>query len=57
MTVNVGAEITDINLRQLNTGAKTELHRNLVDRKVMVIRDQDLTPNQYLMFMRLVGHL
>ncbi len=55
ITVNVGAEISGIDLRQLNPNAEAELKKALIDRKVLVIRNQELTPHQYADFMQLFG--
>ncbi|PPR57896.1 MAG: hypothetical protein CFH10_02119, partial [Alphaproteobacteria bacterium MarineAlpha4_Bin2] len=41
ITVNVGAEISGIDLRQLNPNAEAELKKALIDRKVLVIRNQE----------------
>ena len=55
ITGNVGAEISGIDLRQLGPDAKIDLRQVLIDRKVLVIRDQEITPHQYADFMRLFG--
>ena len=56
ITVNIGAEISDINLCQLNVEAQLELKKVLIDRKVIVVRGQKFTPHQYVEFMRLFGN-
>lgn len=55
LTVNVGAEISGVNLSQLSPAAETEIRQALIDRKVLVVRDQDLTPHQYADFMQIFG--
>ena len=55
ITVNVGAEISGLNLRNLGPDAEAYLRQALINRKVLVIRDQEMTPHQYADFMRLFG--
>ena len=55
ITRNVGAEIFDLDLHQLDPDAEVDLRQALIDRKVLVIRDQEMTPHQYADFMRLFG--
>ena len=55
ITMNVGAEILGLDLRQLGPDAEANLRQALIDRKVLVIRDQKMTPHQYADFMRLFG--
>jgi len=50
-----GAEISGIDLRQPDAEAQAELRAVLVDRKVLVFRDQDLSPHQYAAFLRIFG--
>ena len=51
----IGAEISGIDLRQPGADAQAELRAALVDRKVLVFRDQDLSPHQYAAFLRVFG--
>ena len=51
----LGAEISGIDLRQPGPEAQSELRHILADRKVLVFRDQDLTPHQYADFLRIFG--
>jgi taurine dioxygenase len=46
----LGAEIAGIDLRQPSLEAQGELREALADRKVLVFRDQDLSPHQYADF-------
>ena len=55
MTVNVGSEISGVDLRQPSPHAASEIKRALIDRKVLVFRDQELTPHQYKDFMQIFG--
>ncbi len=52
---NLGAEIGGVDLAGLDAGAGAEIRRALIARKLIVFRDQDLTPAQYLDFMALFG--
>jgi taurine dioxygenase len=51
----LGAEITGLDLRQISEAAQAELRAALADRKVLVFRDQDLSPHQYADFLRIFG--
>ncbi len=51
----LGAEISGIDLRQPGLEAQEELREVLADRKVLVLRDQDLSPHQYAAFLRMFG--
>lgn len=51
----VGAEISGVDLRQPSLEAGGELREVLADRKVLVFRDQDLSPHQYADFLRVFG--
>src|ERR1700761_1894982 len=51
----LGAEISGIDLQQPSVEAQKELREALADRKVLVFRDQDLSPNQYAEFLRIFG--
>ena len=51
----LGAEISGIDLRQPSLEAQAELREGLADRKVLVFRDQDLSPHQYANFLRIFG--
>ena len=55
ITQNVGAEIFDLDLHQLDPDAEVDLRQALIDRKILLIRDQEMTPHQYADFMRLFG--
>ena len=55
ITGNVGAEISGLDLRQLGPDAEVDLRQALIDRNVLLIRDQEMTPHQYADFMRLFG--
>ena len=56
ITMNVGAEISGVDLRQPSPETATEIKQALIDRKVLVFRDQELTSHQYKDFMRLFGN-
>lgn len=51
----IGAEISGIDLRQPGTEAQRELRDVLIDRKVLVFRDQDLSPHHYADFLKIFG--
>ena len=51
----LGAEISGIDLRQPSPAAQGELRELLADRKVLVFRDQDLSPQHYADFLRIFG--
>ena len=51
----LGAAVAGIDLRQPSVEAQGELRDLLADRKVLVFRDQDLTPHQYADFLRIFG--
>lgn len=51
----LGAEISGIDLRETGADARAELKAVLADRKVLVFRDQDLSPHQYADFLRIFG--
>jgi taurine dioxygenase len=51
----LGAEVSGIDLRQPDLAAQQELREALADRKVLVFRDQDLSPHQYADFLRIFG--
>jgi len=51
----LGVEISGIDLRQPSPGAQAELRGVLAERKVLVFRDQDLTPHEYADFLRIFG--
>ena len=51
----IGAEISGIDLRQSGSEVHEELRAALVEWKVLVFRDQDLTPLQYAGFLKVFG--
>lgn len=51
----LGAEISGVDLRQPSPDVQAELREALADRKVLVFRDQDLSPHQYADFLRIFG--
>lgn len=51
----LGAEISGIDLRTPSLEAQDELREALADRKVLVLRDQDLSPHQYAEFLKIFG--
>jgi taurine dioxygenase len=51
----LGAEISGVDLRSPGVEAQEELREALADRKVLVFRDQDLSPHQYAEFLRIFG--
>jgi taurine dioxygenase len=51
----LGAEIAGIDLRRPGAEALEEIREVLADRKVLVFRDQDLSPHQYADFLRVFG--
>ena len=56
ITMNIGAEISGVDLRKPNPETAKEIKQTLIDRKVLVFRDQELTSHQYKDFMRLFGN-
>jgi taurine dioxygenase len=55
ITPNVGTEICGVNLGQLSGAEAETIRATLIDRKVIVLRDQDITTAQYAAFMQLFG--
>jgi taurine dioxygenase len=54
----LGAEITDIDLAEpLNEVAKDAIRRVFLERSVLVIRDQDLTPKEQVRFAQIFGNV
>jgi taurine dioxygenase len=51
----LGAEISGIDLRHPGPEIQAELRQALADRKVLVFRDQDLSPHDYADFLRIFG--
>ena len=51
----LGAEISGIDLQRPDPDTQAELRAMLADRKVLVFRDQDLSPHQYAAFLRIFG--
>ena len=51
----LGAEIDGIDLRRPSLEVQQELREALADRKVLVIRDQNLSPHEYADFLRIFG--
>ncbi len=51
----LGAEISGIDLRTASAAAQAEIRAALADRKVLVFRDQDLSPHEYAAFLRIFG--
>ncbi|MGE0225725.1 MAG: TauD/TfdA dioxygenase family protein [Acetobacteraceae bacterium] len=51
----LGAEISGVDLRQPGPEAQSEIRAVLADRKVLVFRDQDLSPDQYAAFLNIFG--
>jgi taurine dioxygenase len=55
ITPNIGAEICGVDARQLRDGEADTLRAALIERKVIVLRDQDISTEQYAEFMRIFG--
>lgn len=56
ITPSIGAEISGVDLRNpLSDGDAGAIYQTFLDRKVIVFRDQPLTPDQQLEFSRLFG--
>ena len=51
----LGAEISAIDLRRPSAEAQAEIREALADRKVLVFRDQALSPDQYAAFLKIFG--
>jgi taurine dioxygenase len=51
----LGAEISGIDLRVPGAAMAAELRQALAERKVLVFRDQDLSPHQYAAFLKIFG--
>lgn len=52
---SIGAEITDVDLANLDGSAFADIHQAFLDHGVIVVRDQDLRPDQMLEFAALWG--
>jgi taurine dioxygenase len=58
MSPTIGAEIGGVSLRQpIDEATFDELHRALLEYKVIFFRDQDITPEQHVAFARRFGEL
>lgn len=57
ITPSIGAEIAGLDLAHLDDGRFAALHRVLLDRQVIVLRNQHLSPEQHLSFARRFGAL
>ena len=55
MTPNVGAEISGLDVRCIDRFEETDLKKTLKERKLVVIRDQALSPEEYADFCRRLG--
>lgn len=53
----LGAEITDLDLRTMNDDGFARLRDVFLDRSVIVVRDQDLTPDDHIAFARRWGEI
>jgi taurine dioxygenase len=57
LTPAIGAEISGLDLARLDDDGFAVLHRTLLDRLVIVLRDQALSPEDHLAFARHFGEL
>ena len=55
ITPAIGAEFLDFPNHQLTQKTADQLREALVDRKVLVFRNQKLKPNEFLEFMKIFG--
>jgi taurine dioxygenase len=55
ITPRQGLEISGVDLKHLSDAQATDIKQALVDRKIIVFRDQDMSPEQYASFMTLFG--
>ena len=55
ITPNIGMEISNVDLGNMSPGAVADIQAALIDRKVIVFRDQDISLQQYVDFMRIFG--
>ncbi len=55
ITPLVGAKIENVDLNALTAAQETEIRQALIDRKVIVFRNQQLTPGRFADFMSLFG--
>ena len=56
LTENIGAEVTDVNLKQeIDRDTKERLNQALTDNIVLVIRDQEFEPAEYLAAVSVFG--
>ncbi|MBO44989.1 MAG: hypothetical protein CMM28_14825 [Rhodospirillaceae bacterium] len=56
LTENIGAEVIDVNLKkEIDRGAKERLNQALTDNIVLVIRDQEFKPAEYLAAVSVFG--
>ena len=59
LTCNIGAELKDVQIRDAidSDDLFSEMHRHLLENKVIFFRDQDLTPAQHVAFASRFGAL
>ena len=55
ITPAIGAEILNSKGKTMSASVARQLRQLLIDRKVLVFRNQDLNPREYLDFMRIFG--
>lgn len=55
ITPNIGVEIRNVDLGNLSDAEAADIQAALIDRKIIVFRDQDISRSQYVEFMRLFG--
>ena len=52
-----GAEVTDIDLARISDTVLSDIRRLVAERGVVVVRDQDLSPQQHIAFARRWGEI
>ncbi len=57
VTGSIGAEISGVDLREVDEETQAELHQAWMDHKVLFFRDQELTNAQHVAYGRLFGEL
>ncbi|MDG1888230.1 MAG: TauD/TfdA family dioxygenase, partial [Alphaproteobacteria bacterium] len=56
ITPSIGAEIIRFDCTSVTSEIATELRKLLISRKVLVFRDQAITPSEFLKFMKNFGN-
>ena len=57
LTGSIGAEVSGVDLREVDEATRSEIHAAWMDHKVLFFRDQDLSHAQHVAYGRLFGEL